>query len=255
MSVIRAKRTLQKNFTLAWGELGAALAKMGADCEVKPSDHNAAFEIDENDGASIKVDIRPVVFRLPEKAQSPGSKIFVTVKGKIHFTIDAGRDEPMAYYFATTVGYFRRRGNLVDHILGIHYDYDDRRAGHPVFHAQLKSCAVHREIINQHYREDFGLGTDHMSGAAEKVRLPTAHMDAFSVFVQLLADHLINENSPAPTLATFEQAREKLMFFKSDPDRSKRLDVVFKEKCFRGPRWYPEPAAATAAVKATVQQV
>ena len=35
------------------------------------------------------------------------------------------------------MGYFRLKGDRLEHVYGVHYDMDERRDGHPVFHAQL----------------------------------------------------------------------------------------------------------------------
>jgi hypothetical protein len=148
---------------------------------------------------------------------------------------------PLAHYFAATVGYFRKRGQLLDHVLGVRYDHDDLRPVHPVYHAQLKTCAGLLSTINEHYRPTFALGNDLMMNVADKVRLPTAHMDPLAVFVQLLADHLLNENSGPAVASAFERTRSTLMFFNSDPGRARRLDEVTRNNCFRGLRWYPKP--------------
>jgi len=234
----------------AWTELIASVSRMAPGCEVKPAIYDQVFDIEMDDDQSMKVEIKPVAFRLKEKASDSRAELFATVKGKVNFSIAAGMDPPLACYFASEVGYFRLAGtgsNKVDHVLGIHYDYDDRRPAHPVFHAQVTSFHDHLAIINEHYKPALVLRDDLMKsvkGIGKRVRLPTAHMDPLAVFVQLLADHLMNENSGTTETAAFEKARTALMFFCSDPDRSKRLELVQDNSCFRGPRWYPLPAAA-----------
>jgi hypothetical protein len=229
----------------AWTELIASVGRLAPGCEVKPSIYAQVFNIEMEDPQSMKVEIRPVAFRLKERASDSRAEMFATVKGKVNFSIAGGMNPPLACYFSSEVGYFRLAGmgsNKVDHVLGIHYDYDDRRPAHPVFHAQLTSFHEHLAIINEHYKPEHELRNDLMNGIARKVRLPTAHMDPLAVFVQLLADHLMNENSGSTETAAFEKARTALMFFQSDPDRSKRLALVQENNCFRGPRWYPIPA-------------
>ena len=238
---------MRKQFGLAWSSLTSSVGQIAAGCDIKPSAYSEVFDIDQDDDASMKVVVNPVAFLLKETARAQRAEMFVTVNGKVNFSIVGDMAPPLACHFATTVGYFRMRGGVLDHVLGIHYDYDNKRPVHPVFHAQLKSCAGHLAIINEHYRPTFVLGNDLMAGIADKVRLPTAHMDPLAVFVQLLADHLLNQNSGPAVETTFERTRAALMFFKSDPDWSRRLDEVSAHRCFRGPRWYPTPSAATAA--------
>lgn len=231
--------------SIAWTELSASIGRIAADCQVRPGSFDQVFDIDLEDDNSIKVEIKPVAFRLKEKASDDRAEMFATVQGKVNFTIGAGMDPPLACYFKSEVAYFRLLGagsNKVDHVLGIHYDYDDRRPAHPVFHAQLTSLHQQIDTINAHYKPGVALRTDMMQNVARKVRLPTAHMDPLAVFVQLLADHLINENSGSVETTAFEKARAALMFFQSDPDRSKRLSIVGEKNCFRGPRWYPPVA-------------
>ena len=206
----------------------------------------------------MKVLVNPVVFRLKETARASRAEMFVTVQGKINFSIAGDLDPPLACHFATSVGYFKIRSTgVVDHVLGIHYDYDNHRPVHPVFHAQLTSCAAHLATVNAHYRPGLVLGDDLMKGVADKVRLPTAHMDPLSVFVQLLADHLVNQNSGPAVESAFERTRSALMFFNSDSSKSRRLDDVSAHRCFRGPRWYPafapapQPASGAPAPPAT----
>lgn len=247
MSTLRAKQTLRKNLTFAWTELTASVNQIAAGCDVRPNQADGMFQVDQGDDNSIKVEFLPVAFLLKEKAQSDKSELFVTVKGRVNFTL--GTTDPMlACFFSTEVGYFRKTsGSKLEHTLGIHYDHDDKITGHPVYHAQLTSCRDHLNIINRHYRPTFELVQDRMEFVARKVRLPTAHMDPLAVFVQLLADHLINMNSGPNETAAFERARNALMFFKGDPARARRLDEVRDEHCFRGPRWYLKPTVGTAA--------
>ena len=241
MDVQRAKQTLRKHFGLAWSSLTSSVGQIATGCDVKPTAYSEVFDIDEDDDRSMKVVVKPVAFLLKETARAPRAEMFVVVSGKVNFAITGEMETPLAHYFAATVGYFRKRGQVLDHVLGVHYDHDDRRPVHPVYHAQLKSCAGLLSTINEHYRPTFALGRDLMVNVPDKVRLPTAHMDPLAVFVQLLADHLLNENSGPAVASAFERTRSTLMFFNSDPDRARRLDEVTGNRCFRGPRWYPEP--------------
>lgn len=252
-STLRAKQTLRKQVNLAWTELTSSIAQMASGCDVQPTLGSAVFDIEQNNDQSIEVTVRPVAFRLREKVQDDKARMFVTVAGKVNFSIGKGMDPPLACFFKTEVGYFRMSGaKSVDHVLGLHYDFDDRTAGHPVFHGQLTSCHDHLATINANYRPELEIKKNLMTHVARKVRVPTAHMDPMAVFVQLLADHLMNENSGPLETAAFEKARAALMFFKSDPSHSSRMAAVTEEACFRGPRWYPAPSAPVPIVAAAV---
>jgi hypothetical protein len=248
MSVLRAKHALRKQVAIAWAELNSSLIKMASDCDVRPNTVANVFTIDEGDDQSIKMAVNPVAFKLKEKTQSTKASFYVTVSGRVNFTIDEDPNNPLACFFATEVGYFRETGQRLDHVLGVHYDYDNKIAAHPIFHAQLTSCIEHVAIINEHFHKMYVAGNDAMEDVAKRVRLPTAHMDPLAVFVQLLADHLLNENSGIVERTAFEKARSALMFFKSDARRSARLDEIRQHNgCFRGPRWYPDHLPQVAA--------
>lgn len=241
MTIVRAKQTLRKHVNLAWSELVASITALSADCEVKPAAAAGIFSIDMDDDESIRMVVNPVAFRLKETAKAGKAEMFVTVRGKVNFSVDGDRNIPLACHFSTSVGYFRLHKGKLDHTLGIRYDYDNHRPAHPVFHAQLVSHAKDLAIVNGNFPTTFEIGEDLMTGVPDKVRLPTAHMDPLAVFVQLLADHFLNAGSSTAAFATFEKARSALMFFKSDPRRSARLEDVNIAQCFRGPRWYPPP--------------
>lgn len=246
MSTLRTKQTLRKHLNLAWSELTSSVTRISAGCDVRPNQAAGVFRIEEADDQSMKVELMPVAFLLKEKAQDDKSDLFVTVKGRLNFTVGA-TNPLLACFFSTEVGYFRiSAAARVEHVLGIHYDHDSKLAAHPVFHAQLTSCRDHLTVINQHYQPTFELSKDRMEFVARRVRLPTAHMDPLAVFVQLLADHLMNVNSGPNESAAFERARTALMFFKSDPSRCERLAEALEERCFRGPRWYPVPSPPAA---------
>lgn len=254
MDVVRARQTLRKQLNQAWNELRASVNKMAAGCDVRPNDFKQIFKIEDEGDNSIKVTVGPVAFLLKERAQSDKSDMYVVVNGRLNFSIDGGMDPPLACFFQSSVGYFLKAGaGKVDHVLGVHYDFDQKTAGHPIFHAQIMPCLDGLEAINEHYRPVVAIKNNRMDMVAKKVRLPTAHMDPLAVFVQLLADHLLNENSGPGETGAFERARTALMFFKSDPARAKRLDAVRAEDCFRGPRWYPEDRPVMPPVPVNAQ--
>lgn len=240
MNTFRLKVTLQKRLNESWTELVSSLQKISSDCQVRPEQAAEVFSVETIDGKAIKVTINPVVFRLKEKANSERAELLVSVAGALNFAVDHEADDAMACHFKTEVGYFKIQGKDLDHIMGIHYDFDDREPLHPVYHAQLTSNARYVESINAHYKQDYQLpdAKDRMKHVARRVRMPTAHMDPLAVFIQILADHLLNKNSGQVELDAFKKARNAAMFFRSDLRQAQRMNDVVANECFRGPRWY-----------------
>lgn len=239
-STLRIRQNLQKQVNLAWAELTSSMNKISSDCQVRPDQVTEVFDFEHQEGKFIKVRFKPVVFRVKELAKSGQSKLFVTVEGQLNFSVDRDLHDPQSCYFVTEVGYFRIAGTKLKHILGLHYDFDGKNAMHPVYHAQLSSMEKHLEAIKAHYGQDFELPPDmnQMTDVSQHVRLPTAHMDPLSVFIQLLADHLLNVNSGPVQQQAFDDARAAAMFFKSDLNHAPRMHAVVDDNCFRGPRWY-----------------
>jgi len=242
MSTYRLKVTLQKRLNESWTQLVSSIQKISSDCQVRPELASEVFIIETIEGKAIKVTINPVVFRLKEKANSERAELLVSVNGALNFAVDHEADDAMACHFKTEVGYFKiqGKGKDLDHIMGLHYDFDDQEPLHPVYHAQLTSNAHHVDDINAHYKQTYQLPTDrdHMLRVARRVRMPTAHMDPLAVFIQLLADHLLNKNSGQVELDAFAKARDAAMFFRSDMRQAQRMKHVVDNECFRGPRWY-----------------
>ena len=62
-----------------------------------------------------------------------------------------------------------------------------------------------------------------VQGLLSNVRIPTAHMDVFSVFLQVLGDHLVSEASDPEKSSSLNRVREAVSAFQSDPEAAIRL--------------------------------
>ena len=239
------KSKLQRELKNAWKELVASIPEIAPGCEIRPTDPKSCYKLNE-ESSGITFDFPMIGLRLRRLAGDDKPNLYVSVSGSLTFKREQKTGKPLVHQFSTRVSYyFVTRANLVDHILGVHYDCDPQRIAHPIYHAQLtaKAEVLGDEIdqLNEMFGVNLKLDKNAMALAApaSKIRIPTAHMDIMSVFVQLVADHLINSNSASEALTAFERTRDRLLFFKSDPDRDGRMRDVTANDCFRGPRWYP----------------
>ena len=169
---------LRSSIRTAWAQYTGSLGHISQGCNVTPANAEDAFQLTDM-GKVIEVTIQPIVFRLTKTANSPKSQIFVTVQGKVAFSCESGVDALLASDFKTQVGYFQVNGNSLDHVFGVHFDYDDTLVAHPVFHAQMTSCATDLTHVTSAYDVNYRLRNDCMTGVDGRIRIPTAHMDAF----------------------------------------------------------------------------
>lgn len=230
--------TIGRRLQECWTAFYAEVRKMGG--EAKPNQGPDIFVLRETD-EGVEVEVKAVTFRLKEKATSSTNAIYVVVTGKLLFSPNSTRDELLASGFATRVGYFREvEEKRLKHVYGIHYDYDDKLPAHPVYHCQLSSMADYVEHINTAYHREFGAvpnGDNYVIGLLRNVRVPTAHMDPFSVFLQILGDHLVSEVNDDERVA-FTRAQDALSTIRSTPTAAERLNAVIEQQCFRANHWY-----------------
>ncbi|MFL6720314.1 MAG: hypothetical protein ACJ8FT_00720 [Sphingomonas sp.] len=229
---------MERRVRESWNSLYAEIRKMGG--EARPNQAGDIFVLRPTD-EGIEVEVKPVTFRLKEKAESGDNSIYVVVEGTLLFSSESTRDQLWAGGFATRVGYFREVDEKrLKHVYGIHYDYDDSLPAHPVYHCQLSSMAAMVHPINTAFNRDFDAVEDndnYVMGLLRNVRVPTAHMDPFSVFLQIIGDHLVSEINDDQRIA-FTRAQAALATIRSLPAAAARLDSVFETQCFRANHWY-----------------
>jgi len=229
---------IEARVRLAWESFYAELVKMGGDARPKQA---ADIFVTQPNGNDIEVTVKPVSFRVKEKASHSSASIFVTVTGNILFADNSTRDDLRANGFATRVGYFREIADKkLKHVYGVHYDFDDERPAHPIFHCQISSMAAYVDHINSAHHRQFdaiGDGDDLVKGLLGNVRIPTAHMDPFSVFLQVIGDHLVSEVNDDGRVA-FVRAQEAMSGIRSETAQTCRLSLALEQRCFRSGHWY-----------------
>jgi hypothetical protein len=230
--------TIERRVRESWNSLYAELRRMGG--EARPNQSADIFVLRPTD-KGIEAEVLPVTFRLKEKAAAGDNAIYVVVMGSMLFSPESTRDDLRASGFATKVGYFREVGNTrLKHVYGIHYDFDDSLPAHPVYHCQLSSMAGFVDHINGAFNRQFAAvanDDNYVMGLLRNVRVPTAHMDPFSVFLQIIGDHLVSEVNDDERLA-FMRAQGALTTIRSLPAAAARLDAVLEQQCFRANHWY-----------------
>jgi hypothetical protein len=225
-----------------WNEVTAELPRLRPSAEVKPTDGHAIFRVTSNPGSPVVAfDIRPVVFSLPERGYHHESKeLFVVVKGDLSFVRQEFTDSGKltTHKFGTQVAYFRRGNEVLTHVYGAHYDFALNELGHPVFHAQMRSFAELSSHVVEQYGYD-GEVEDLVKGLLRTVRIPTAQLDAFSLFVQICADHLLYDKSGPEAKAAFNSLLEKSKFCQGAAGQLPRLATEEARSCYRARHWYP----------------
>ena len=139
--------------------------------------------------------------------------------------------------FGTTVGYFRSKRDSLDHVFGVHYDMDDGDVSHPVFHGQIGPQIEFANAINEHYQRHRCV-SDKVGCILRNVRVPSAEMDVFSVFLQICADHLIDKFSARQQRSALSTLRDSCALYLGAANRMKGLIRGGELGCFRGTRWY-----------------
>lgn len=183
--------------------------------------------------------ISPTVFNLPEKANPTRMNLFVVLTGGLELDHTIDRTSPLLVRgFSSEVGYFRRTASQLKHIYGVHYDYSTGVAGHPVFHAQMKSFADFSEEISERFSCDNALD-DRVSNILRNVRLPCAQMDVFSLLLQICADHLLSENSSDEQVSLFEGMVGLSGFLQGAGKDVAHLSTEAMRQCVRSTHWYP----------------
>lgn len=227
--------SVKQALEITWTNLRSEMRKMTPFAEVRPA--NGFFKYTQ-DKTAVRVDVAPVSFRLKEKPQADKAKLFVTVAGYMVFE-SAGEDSFRIIRFATRVGYFlEKTETLLKHVYGVHYDYDDKNVAHPVFHSQMAPMTGFMERINADYHRKFSETEDCVGQLLANVRIPTAQMDAFAVFLQLFSDHFVSSSSDSAAKAAYKKSGELCGRFHGACPDVPRLKNAIVRQSFRPQHWY-----------------
>ena len=233
---------VKKEVTGAWTELRARMQTISSVAFVQPVEPEEVFTFKhDRDYGKITATVRPVTFNVPYKANSAKATIFVVIDGWIEFSDTESSGPLRSLRFGTNVEYFRDGGlrNLL-YLLGIHYDYDSYNAvGHPVYHCQIASQVKFYEEINACFHRAFVEPRYDLAAVPQQIRIPTAQMDPFSVFLQVCSDHLVNEASDGNKLTAYASLLQSCAFFTCSSSRIAQLGAALAASSLRSHHWYP----------------
>ena len=222
-----------------WEHFVAGLKALSSSVDIRPEEITfKLIPFDENEQTS-NFELQPVVFVLPERADHVEANLHVVVSG----TISIDRPHFHAHKslrtvkFQTRVAYFRLKPATaeLEHVYGAHYDYEGSQAGHPVFHAQMKSFAEMRVHIDGY---DSLVFHDRLDRILTRVRIPTAQMDFFSLVLQLVADHLLSASSGEAEIEAFSELLDTSRDVQGAGYLTARLGVAPAIQCYWALHWY-----------------
>lgn len=224
----------------AWAAVRSGLQKMYPSSDVRPSQPEDVFLLDGTTGDDeVKFNIQPVVFNVPERATRVEANLYIALRGWLSFEgPDFRAPLLLTKSFGTEVGYFRSKQGALEHVYGAHYDLDEAKSGHPVFHAQVKPKMGFLADVNSRFGKQFPEPEDRVRQLLRNVRTPCAQMDVFAVVLQICADHLIHSESPQEVDEAFTKMRTSCDFFVGAAHRMAYLNLPPATTCYRSTHWY-----------------
>jgi hypothetical protein len=239
--VDRESNGILRRLVTQWGHMQAELTRLQSTAEVRPENGYDVFQFWETGSTTVATfELLPVVFNLPERGDDHNNDLFVVVKGRLSFDRKeySERDILATHDFGTQVAYFRRTSAGLNHVYGAHYDFALDEIGHPVFHGQMKSYLDLADHVKTQYSVQ-GDVTDLVNGLLRNVRVPTAQMDVFSLFIELSADHLLYEKSGPEEKDAFNSLLNRSVFCQGAAFQLPRLGTEEARTCYRARHWYP----------------
>ena len=224
-----------------WDELNACIARLNNSASIVPNWGYDAIKHVATEGNISRFEIGPIVANVPESKDHSSTDLYVVVRGLLLIDRECFRTEERirTLGFATEAGYFRLKDNTLHHVYGAHYDFSENEVGHPVFHGQMKSFGDFSEVIKKQYDQNDLALEDAMKGILKNVRLPTAQMDIFSFFLQVVADHLLSKSSGEDEKRDFGALLDKSKSIQGAGSEISRLQILPAIHCYRSTHWYP----------------
>lgn len=238
-----APRVLQR-VADAWQSATFGLTQMYQASQVAPSSGFEIFRVDPDAPDDVvKLNFGPIVFYVPERPNRRGPDLFVVAKGWLTFEGPDFKAVPLrTKTFGTEVAYFRQKGGNLEHVYGAHYDMDEEKPGHPVFHAQFGAKEAFGVAVLELFKRDEVI-VDRTGVVLGTVRTPSAQMDIFSVLAQICADHLMGPSPSAEVKKAFAGLRSSCDFLVGAAHRLAYLSGDHAAGCYRAAHWYEASAA------------
>jgi hypothetical protein len=151
------------------------MQRIASASDIGPTALSDVFHAADDPSGHPRFELGPLVFSVPEKPTGRAANIYIVVQGWIIFAPPQGNDERgTTFEFGTEVGYFRLKDEHLVHVYGAHYDMDEKRTGHPVFHGQISSQAKLATVINDEFHLSFESDNDRVASLLRNVRTPSA---------------------------------------------------------------------------------
>lgn len=236
------ERRLLRRLEGAWDGARASSKTISQAIDIRPKAFSDIFHLtDPNSPEQIAIEMQPVVFSVPERADRLTHTLYIVVEGRLTFDRTAWRDHDnlLAHSFGTHVAYFRLKKSTLQHVYGAHFDMEEHEPGHPVFHHQMKSFKDHGTHVVAQFGVTANETEDLVKPLLNRVRTPTAHMDGFSVFAQICADHLLYKGSGADARGAFKKLLQSCNVYRGAGHRLPYLNSGDAPQCYRSFHWYP----------------
>lgn len=244
MSVNKDAHRVMQKVNDAWQAAIYGLQQMSQASSVLPQSGYEAFRLDANaPDDEVKFNFGPIVFNVPERPNRRSPDLFVVVQGWLTLEGPDFKALPLkTKNFGTEVGYFRQKGRSLEHVYGAHFDMDEVRPGHPIFHVQFGSQQAFVAAVHALFKRDEAV-VDRVGAVLGTVRTPSAQMDVFSVVAQICADHLMWQDSSKDVKDAFAKLRQSCDFLVGAAHRLPFLSGAHAAGCYRASHWYEAPAA------------
>lgn len=227
-----------RKLNTSWVNIRGNLRKIDRTVPYRPQEGIVILEESSDETATFK--FGPLVLHLPEKPfTNSKAKLYVVIKGNLTLEHSGGSDLLRTRHYQTQIGYFREKEGHLNHVFGAHYDLDPRFA-HPVFHAQISPQTDFAMDVSKRFNSIHGLRQDGdwINGLLRNVRVPTSQMDFFAVLLQVISDHLINEESPQSARDVYLELCKNCRPFASFGHNHIGLKKSIDAKCFGSSYWY-----------------
>lgn len=236
------EQKLMRRLEGAWDNARASAKTLSQALDIRPKAFADIFYLAApTTPDQIALEMRPTVFSVPERADRVTHTLYIVVEGRLAFDRTAWqqRGELLAQGFGTHVAYFRLKRNTLVHVYGAHFDMEEAAPGHPVFHHQMKSFNEHGAHVIAQFGVAAAESEDLVKPVLNRVRTPTAHMDGFSVFAQICADHLLYKHSGADDRGKFRKVLQSCDVYRGVGHRLAYLNSGDAPHCYRSFHWYP----------------
>ena len=237
---------IQHRLVMQWDDLQTAIQAIYGSVVVKPTDGFSIFvpvSPQPNPADAIEFLIKPAVFNVPERGSDLRPGLFVVIEGSLSLSASEWEQHKqlVTTRFGTHAAYFRPKGQELSHIYGAHHDYAVDEVGHPVFHSQLKDFSSFLTHVSDYFDIQYVPGGNQVKGLLKTVRLPTAQLDVFAAYLQIVADHLLHKDSSPEEKKAFNQLCASYSTLKG-AEKKGLSSLGGLQSCLRSRHWYPAVA-------------